>query len=99
MTLVKWNSIWMMLVNLAYMLPNFIPYVTSGKLNLILLLIVHWVLVITIFIVMGYSIKTDKPHLMKIVANLVLLRYYIPMFDFEERRFNNTYVVLALNAS
>ena len=98
MSLVKANTVWMMAVDLAYMIPNFYPYVTSNQLDLIILLVVQWVLVIAIIAIMIYSIRADKPHLMKIVANLVLLRYYLPCFDIEKRRFNNSYTVLAINA-
>jgi hypothetical protein len=39
---------------------------------------------------MAHSIRKDKPELMKVVANLVLLRTYIPLFDIEGRRYSNS---------
>lgn len=39
---------------------------------------------------MTHSIRKDKPELMKVVANLVLLRTYLPLLDIEGRRFSNS---------
>jgi hypothetical protein len=39
---------------------------------------------------MAYSIKHDKPELMKVVSNLVLLRAYLPLFDIEGSRYSNS---------
>jgi len=46
--------------------------------------------VIGILGIMIYSIKKDKPELYRIVASLVLLRAYLPLFDFEDRKKSNT---------
>jgi hypothetical protein len=52
---------------------------------------------------MAHSIRVDKPALNKIVANLVLLRAYMPLLDIEERRnsnseiFNSIFLVASLN--
>ena len=39
---------------------------------------------------MAHSIRKDKPELMKVVANLSLLRMYLPLIDIEGRRFKNS---------
>lgn len=62
----------------------------TGQLSLIFLLVVQWILVIGILGIMAHSIRVDKPELNKIVANLVLLRAYMPLFDIEERRYSNS---------
>jgi hypothetical protein len=36
--------------------------------------------------VMTFSIVKDKPQLMKVVSNLVLMRQWIPLLDIEGRR-------------
>jgi uncharacterized protein YqhQ len=58
----------------VYTIPNTLQYATSGNLALIILLIVEWVMTLLMIGVMMYSIVKDKPHLMKIVSNLVLMR-------------------------
>ena len=62
----------------------------TGDLTLICLLVVQWILVIGILGIMAHSVKIDKPELNKIVANLVLLRAYMPLFDLENRRYSNS---------
>ena len=62
----------------------------TGDLTLICLLVVQWILVIGILGIMAHSVKIDKPELNKIVANLVLLRAYMPLFDLENRRHSNS---------
>jgi len=52
--------------------------------------VVQWILVIGIIGVMVHSVRVDKPELNKIVAVLVLLRAYMPLFDIENRRHSNT---------
>jgi hypothetical protein len=55
--------------------------------------------VIGILGVMAHSVRVDKPELNKIVAVLVLLRAYMPLFDIEDRRqrqsqlFNSIFLV------
>ena len=39
---------------------------------------------------MAHSIRKEKPELMKVVANLVLIRSYLPFIDLEGRRYSNT---------
>jgi len=46
--------------------------------------------VIGILGTMIYSVKKDKPELFRIVASLVLLRAYLPLFDIEDRRKSNS---------
>jgi hypothetical protein len=46
--------------------------------------------VIGILGTMIYSVRVDKPELNRIVAILVLLRAYLPLFDIEDRRHSNT---------
>jgi len=46
--------------------------------------------VIGILGTMIYSVRVDKPELNRIVATLVLLRAYLPLFDIEDRRHSNT---------
>ena len=52
---------------------------------------------------MALSVRVDKPELNKIVAILVLLRAYMPLFDLENRRhsnsvlFNSIFLVSSLN--
>jgi hypothetical protein len=59
--------------------------------------------VIGILGVMAHSVRVDKPELNKIVAVLVLLRAYMPLFDIEYRRqrqsqlFNSIFLVASLN--
>lgn len=62
----------------------------TGDLTLICLLVVQWILVIGILGIMAYSVRVDRPELNKIVANLVLLRAYMPLFDLENRRHSNS---------
>ena len=45
---------------------------------------------------MAHSIRKDKPELMKVVANLVLLRTYLPLIDIEGKRYTNTNTVNCL---
>jgi hypothetical protein len=65
--------------------------------------VVQWILVIGILGTMIYSVRVDKPELNKIVATLVLLRAYLPLFDIEDRRHSNTelsnsiFIVASLN--
>ena len=51
---------------------------------------VQWILVIGILGIMAHSVRVDKPELNRIVANLVLLRAYMPLFDIEDRKHSNT---------
>ena len=70
---------------------------------MICLIVVQWILVIGIIGVMAHSERVDKPELNKIVAILVLLRAYMPLFDIENRRhsnselFNSIFLVSSLN--
>jgi hypothetical protein len=65
--------------------------------------VAQWILVIGILGVMAHSVRVDKPELNKIVAVLVLLRAYMPLFDIEDRRhsnsqlFNSIFLVASLN--
>jgi hypothetical protein len=52
--------------------------------------VVQWILVIGILGTMIYSVRVDKPELNRIVATLVLLRAYLPLFDIEDRRHSNS---------
>ena len=47
------------------------------------------ILVIGILGIMAHSVRVDKPELNWIVANLVILRAYLPLFDIEERKHSN----------
>ena len=40
--------------------------------------------------IIAHSIRVDKPELSKYAAVLALYRGYLPCFDIEERRHNNT---------
>ena len=51
---------------------------------------VQWILVIGILGIMVHSVRVDKPELNWIVANLVLLRAYLPLFDIEDRKHSNS---------
>lgn len=68
-------------------------------------MVVQWILVIGILGTIAYSVRKDKPELNKITAILVLLRTYMPMLDFEERRhsnselFNSIFFVASLNSA
>ncbi len=50
----------------------------------------QWVLVLGILGTIAYSVRKDRPELNKITAILVLLRSYLPFFDIEDRRHNNS---------
>ena len=103
MIIVKVYAIWMTIQFLIYQVPNLYYYPLSKELSLICLIVVQWILVIGILGVMAHSVRVDKPELNKIVAVLVLLRAYMPLFDIEDRRqrqsqlFNSIFLVASLN--
>ena len=59
-------------------------------------MVVQWILVIGILGTIAYSVRKDKPELNKITAILVLLRTYMPMLDFEERRYSNSELFISI---
>jgi hypothetical protein len=65
---------------------------TKGNLDLIIILVVQWIITILTIIVMTISIVKDKPHLWKIVSNLVLMRQWMPLLNFEGRRQTKNYI-------
>ncbi len=90
MVIVKVFGSWMTLTFLIFQVPNLYFYIKSGEASLIGLIIVQWILVIGIIGISVYSIRANKPELNKIVAILVIIRAYLPMFDIEERRHSNS---------
>ena len=65
---------------------------TKGNPDLIIILVVQWIITILTIIVMTISIVKDKPHLWKIVSNLVLMRQWMPLLNFEGRRQTKNYI-------
>ena len=90
MVIVKVFGSWMTLTFLIYQVPNLYFYMKSGEPSLICLIIVQWILVIAIIGIAVYSMIINKPELNRIVAILVMIRAYLPLFDIEDRRHSNT---------
>ena len=90
MIIVKVYTLWIILIGLIYQVPNSYLYIKSGQLSLICLIVVQFTFTIGILGTMIFSVRMDKPEINKIVACLVLLRQYLPMFDIENRRHSDT---------
>ena len=74
MSIVKLNSIFFVLIQLVYAIPSTYSYL-SGKIDLlIILVVVEWALTLSTIVVITISIVKDKPQLMKVASNLVLVR-------------------------
>jgi hypothetical protein len=65
---------------------------TKGNLDLIVLLVVQWIITILTILVMTISIAKDKPHLWKVISNLVLMRQWMPLLNFEGRGQTKNYI-------
>jgi hypothetical protein len=75
MSIVKLNSIFFVLIQLAYSLPSAYSYLMIGKFDLfVILAVVEWTLTLSTIVVITISIVKDKPQLIKIASNLVLMR-------------------------
>ena len=75
MSIVKLNSIFFVLIQLAYSIPSLYSYLMIGKFDLfIILAVVEWALTLSTIVVITISIVKDKPQLMKVASNLVLMR-------------------------
>jgi len=75
MSIVKFNSIFFVLIQLVYAIPALYSYLKIGKFDLfIILAVVEWALTLSTIVVITISIVKDKPQLMKVASNLVLMR-------------------------
>jgi hypothetical protein len=75
MLIVKFNSIFFVVIQLVYAIPALYSYLTIGKFDLfIILAVVEWALTLSTIVVITISIVKDKPQLMKVASNLVLVR-------------------------
>ena len=57
---------------------------------------IQWLSVSAIIGLLIYSMKYDKPEIMIIVINIVLLRTYLPFLDIEGRRYSYNIIQLAM---
>jgi hypothetical protein len=96
MIIIKIFTFYMVLSFLSYMIPSAAGYIASGNKDLWILMTFQWLAVAAIIGLSIYSMKYDKPEIMVIVINIVLLRSYLPFLDIEGRRYSYNSFNLAM---
>ena len=87
LSIVKFNSIFFVVIQLVYAIPSAYSYLTIGKFDLfIILAVVEWALTLSTIVLITISIVKDKPQLMKVASHLVLMRQWISLLDIEGKK-------------